>query len=158
MSGLETYARELTTALLEERSDLRITAFVNREAAEDGAWRDLVSTVTVPVYGRRRAAWVRGEQLVLPRQAQSAGVDVVHSLASTAPVWGSFKRVVTIHDLIYKLHPDAHGWRTLALRALIPLAARRADRIIAPSQSTQQDLVRLLHIPPGKIDVVPNGI
>ena len=158
MSGLETYARELTTALLERRPDLRLTAFVNREAAADGTWSELLPTVTVPVYGRRRSAWVRGEQLLLPRQAQRAGVDVVHSLASTAPGWGPFRRVVTIHDVIYRIHPDAHGWRSLALRALIPLAARRSDRIIAPSHTTQRDLVRLLRVPPEKVDVVPNGI
>jgi glycosyltransferase involved in cell wall biosynthesis len=158
MSGLETYARELTKALLEERPDLRVTAFVNREASADSSWRDLVPTVTVPVYGRRRAAWVAGEQLFLPRIAQRAGVDVVHSLASTAPGWGSFKRVVTIHDLIYRIYPEAHGWRSLPLRGLIPLAARQADRIIAPSNSTRGDLIRLLHVPGEKIDVVPNGI
>src|SRR5205814_5056877 len=70
MSGLETDARELTTALLQERPELRITAFVNREAAEDGTWGEVVPTVTVPVYGRRRADWVRGEQLLLPRRAE----------------------------------------------------------------------------------------
>jgi glycosyltransferase involved in cell wall biosynthesis len=158
MSGLETYARELTTALLAERPGLRITAFVNREAAAERMWSDLVPTVTVPVYGRRRSAWVRGEQLLLPRQAQREGVDVLHSLASTAPAWGSFARVVTIHDVIYRIHPDAHGWRSVALRALIPLAAHRSDRVIAPSHSTERDLARLLNVPRERIDVVPNGI
>jgi glycosyltransferase involved in cell wall biosynthesis len=158
MSGLETYARELTTALLDERPGLRITAFVNREAAADRTWGELVPTVTVPVYGRRRADWVRGEQVLLPRRAERTGVDIVHSLAGTAPAWGAFKRVVTIHDVIYKLHPEAHGWRTLALRVLIPLAARRSDRVVVPSESTQRDLERLLHVPPEKVDVVPNGI
>jgi glycosyltransferase involved in cell wall biosynthesis len=158
MSGLETYARELTTALLQERPDVRLTAFVNREAAADAAWRELVPTVTVPVYGRRRASWVRGEQLLLPKLAERAAVDVMHSLASTAPARGSFARVVTIHDVIYRLHPEAHGWRTLALRALIPLAARRSQRVIAPSETTRRDLVRLLRLPEEKIDVIPNGI
>jgi glycosyltransferase involved in cell wall biosynthesis len=158
MSGLETYARELTSALLEEKPSLRVTAFINREASSESTWRDLVSTITVPVYGRRRAAWVRGEQLLLPRLAQRSGVEVLHSLASTAPGWGSFARVATIHDVIYRIYPEAHGWRSLALRALIPLAARRSDRIIAPSNTTRQDLVRLLKLPAGKIDVVPNGI
>src|SRR5207248_1478250 len=83
------------------------------------------------------------EQLQLPVLARRAGVDVLHSLASTAPTWGAFRRVVTIHDLIYRIHPEAHGWRTLALRGLIPLAARRSDRVIVPSQATRRDLVRL---------------
>ena len=158
MSGLETYARELIPALLRERPELRVTAFVNREASSDASWHELVPTFTVPVYGRRRSAWVRGEQLLLPTLAQRAGVDLVHSLASTAPVWGSFRRVVTIHDVIYRIHPEAHGLRSLALRALIPLAARRSHRIIAPSDTTRRDLVRLLKVPQQKIDVVPNGI
>jgi glycosyltransferase involved in cell wall biosynthesis len=158
MSGLETYARELTSALLQEKPNFRITAFVNREAASEPSWHEGVSTVTVPVHGRRRAAWVRGEQLLLPRLAQRSGVDVLHSLASTAPGWGAYARVATIHDVIYRIHPDAHGWRSLALRALIPLAARRSDRVIVPSHSTEQDLVRLLKVPAEKIDVVPNGI
>jgi glycosyltransferase involved in cell wall biosynthesis len=158
MSGLETYARQLIPALLQERPELRLTAFVNREASSDASWHDLVPTITVPVYGRRRSAWVRGEQLLLPRIAQRVGVDLVHSLASTAPVWGSFRRVVTIHDVIYRIHPEAHGWRSFGLHALIPLAALRSHRIIAPSETTRRDLVRLLEVPQQKIDVVPNGV
>src|SRR5919109_1077674 len=158
MSGLETYARELTSALVEQDRRVCVTAFVNREASRDPGWRELVPTVTVPVYGRRRAAWVRGEQLLLPKLARQARVDVVHSLASTAPSRGAFARVVTIHDVIYRIHPEAHGWRTLAMRALIPLAARRSHRIIAPSESTRRDLIALLGVPEGKIDVVPNGV
>jgi glycosyltransferase involved in cell wall biosynthesis len=159
MSGLETYARELTSALLREQPDVRVTAFLNREASAEPLWRELVPTVTVPVYGRRRSSWVRGEQLLLPTLAQRAGADVVHSLASTAPSWGSFRRVVTIHDVIYRIHPEAHaGWRSLALRALIPLAARRSHRVIVPSRATRDDLVRLLKVPEEKIDLVPNGL
>src|SRR5436190_2883881 len=154
MSGLETYARELTTALLQERPGLRVTAFVNREAAADGTWGELLPTVTVPVYGRRRSEWVRGEQVLLPRSAGRAGVDVVHSLASTAPAWGAFRRVVTIHDVIYRIYPEAHaGLRSIAMRLLVPLAARRSHRIIVPSEATRNDLVDLLKVPAEKIDV-----
>jgi glycosyltransferase involved in cell wall biosynthesis len=60
--------------------------------------------------------------------------------------------------VIYRIHPEAHGWRTIALRALIPLSARRSHRIIAPSDSTRRDLVALLRVPNEKIDVIPNGV
>jgi len=118
--GLETYARELIPALVRERPDLRLTAFVSREAAAgDGPWADLIPSVTLAVRARRRAEWVRGEQQLLPPAAARAGVDVVHSLASTAPAWGHFRRVVTIHDVIYKRYPEAHfGVRSLAMRLL----------------------------------------
>jgi glycosyltransferase involved in cell wall biosynthesis len=41
---------------------------------------------------------------------------------------------------------------------LVPLAARRSDRVIVPSANTRDDLVRLLRVPPAKIDVVPLGV
>src|SRR5438876_6356481 len=129
--GMEIYARELIPALLAERPDLRLTAFVNQEAAaaKEGPWHDLVPNVTVPVRARRRSEWVRGEQQLLPKLAAQSGIDLLHSLASTAPVWGAFRRVVTIHDVIYRIYPEAHfGVRSLAMRVLVPLAARRSQR------------------------------
>jgi glycosyltransferase involved in cell wall biosynthesis len=153
--GLETYARELIPALVRERPDVRFTAFVGREAA---GWSDLVPAVTLPVRSRRRAEWVRGEQQLLPPAASRAGVDILHSLGNTAPAWGRFRRVVTIHDLIYRRYPEAHfGLRSLGMRVLVPLAARRAHRILTPSQATRADLVELLRTPAAKIEVVPYG-
>ena len=159
--GMETYARELISALVRERPELRLTAFVNREATEanDGPWGEIVPAVTVPVRARRRVEWVRGEQQLLPPLARRAGVDLLHSLGSTAPAWGRFKRVVTVHDLIYKLYPETHGrLRALGMAQLVPLATRRSHRIIAPSQATRDDLVRLLGAPEGKVDVVLEGV
>jgi glycosyltransferase involved in cell wall biosynthesis len=160
MSGPETYARELIPAMLDARSDLRITAFINREAAEgEGLWRDLVPTVTVPVRARRRTSWVLGEQQLLPILAKRAGVDLLHSLLNTGPAWGPFRRVLTIHDVIYRIYPQAHSrMRTLALRLLVPLSARTAHRIIVPSETTRQDAIRLLRIDGAKIDLVPQGV
>src|SRR5919198_279311 len=159
-SGPETYVRELIPALLDERPDLRLTAFINREASEagDGAWGELVPSVTVPVRARRRTGWVWGEQQLLPRLAQRAGVELLHSLLNTGPAWGSFRRVVTIHDLIYRIHPAAHSLvRTIAMRMLVPLAARSAHRIIVPSETTRRDVIRLLGVDASKIDLVPQG-
>ncbi len=158
--GMEVYARELIPELVAAAPEHRFTAFVNREAAASpGPWADVVEAVVVSVDPRNRIEWVRGEQQLLPPLAQRAGVDLLHSLASTSPAWGSFRRVVTIHDLIYKLVPEAHpGLRSLGMRLLVPLAARRSHRIIADSGSTRDDLERLLHVRPGKVDVVPLGL
>ncbi|MFZ1153470.1 MAG: glycosyltransferase family 1 protein, partial [Solirubrobacteraceae bacterium] len=115
--------------------------------------------VTVPVNARNRVQWVRGEQTLLPRLAAHEGVDLLHSLASTAPAWGRFRRVVTVHDLIYARFPEAHaGIRDLGMRALVPLAVRRSHRVIVDSQSTQRDLVELLGASRERIDVVPLGL
>ena len=41
---------------------------------------------------------------------------------------------------------------------LVPLAARRSDRIVTPSRSTRNDIVRLLGTAQEKVDVVPLGV
>ena len=159
--GMEVAARELIPALIDAAPrGTRFTAFVNREAAaaKDGPWGELLPAVTVPVNARNRVQWVLGEQALLPRLAAREGVDLVHSLASTAPAWGRFRRVVTVHDLIYARFPEAHaGIRDLGMKVLVPLAVRRSDRVIVDSQSTRRDLVELLGAPEGRIDVTPLG-
>lgn len=160
--GTEVVARELLPALVAAADGaVRFTAFVNREAASatGGPWQELMDWVTVPVAATNRVQWVRGEQLLLPRLAARAGVDVLHSLANTGPARGRFARVVTIHDLIHRFHPDTHGGlKAKGMAMLVPLAARRSHRVMADSASTADDLVRELRVPRAKIDVVPLGV
>jgi glycosyltransferase involved in cell wall biosynthesis len=157
--GMEVYATELLRALAAERPDLRLTAFVNREArAAGGPWDELAGVVEVPVNARSRVQWVRGEQQLLPGLARRAGIDVLHSMGSTAPGRGRFARVVTIHDLHYRVVPGAHsGLLGLGMRVLIPLAAHRSQRVIADSQATGRDLMRYLRVPAERLDVIACG-
>jgi glycosyltransferase involved in cell wall biosynthesis len=160
--GMEVVARELIPALLDlAPAGMRFTAFINREtaAAGDGPWGELLPSVTVPVNARERVQWVLGEQTLLPPLAARARVGLVHSLASTAPLWGPFRRVATVHDLIYARFPEAHtGIRDKGMRVLVPGAVRRSHRVIADSDSTREDLVELLGLAPQRIDVVPLGL
>lgn len=157
--GLEVYTRELLPHLARADADIHFTAFINKETERrDGPWRDLASVV-VPVHSRRRAEWVFGEQALLPGLARRHGVRILHSLGSTAPAYGRFARVVTIHDLNYVHVPEAHfGLRALGVRALVPLAARTSDRIIAPSEATARDVTAHLKVNRTRIDVVPYGL
>jgi glycosyltransferase involved in cell wall biosynthesis len=158
--GMETYARELLPRLA-ALDGLRLTAFVNREAAEaaEGPWGELVPMQVVPVHARNRLEWVRGEQVHVPGMAARAGCELVHNLASTAPLRGRVPGVTTIHDLNYRKVPDAHfGIRGLGMRVLVPAAARRARRVVAVSGSTRDDLVAELGVPASKVDVVPHGV
>ena len=157
---MEVYARELVKAMRTLPDCPQLTAFVSSEGAEAKlGWLDGVDTQTVRVRSRRRTEWVRGEQQLLPGLARQTGVNLLHSLASTAPVHGRFRRITTIHDLIYLVHPEAHfGVLALGMRAVVGLAVRRSHRLIAVSRSTADDLRERLHVPGSKIDVVPNGV
>jgi glycosyltransferase involved in cell wall biosynthesis len=159
--GMEVAARELIPELVAAAPQARFTAFINREAAAAGGgpWHELMPAVTVPVNARSRVQWVLGEQALLPRLAARAGVEVLHSMASTAPLWGPFRRVVTVQDLIYARFPEAHaGIRNRGMKLLVPAGARHSQRVIADSQSTRDDLIELAHVDRGRIDVVPLGL
>jgi glycosyltransferase involved in cell wall biosynthesis len=160
--GMEVVARELIPALLAQApAGMRFTAFINREAAAAGGgpWGELLEAVTVPVSARNRVQWVLGEQTLLPLLAARAGVELMHSLASTAPLWGRFRRVVTVHDLIYARFPDAHqGLRDKGMKMLVPRAALRSDRVLVDSTSTREDLIELVGVRPERVDVVPLGL
>jgi glycosyltransferase involved in cell wall biosynthesis len=109
------------------------------------------------VNARNRLEWVRGEQWFVPRMASEC--ELIHSLASTAPLRSRARRITTIHDLNYKLVPDAHfGLRALGMRVLVPASARRSHRIIVDAESTRRDLAEHLGTPAGKVDVAPLGV
>ncbi|MDA8068619.1 MAG: glycosyltransferase family 1 protein [Actinomycetota bacterium] len=160
--GTETYARELIPELVRLAPGARFTAFINREtaaAAGELDWLAGVETMTVPVAASSRGQWVRGEQQLLPLLARRAGVDLVHSLANTGPLWGQFKRVLTVHDIHFKLVPEAHTLpMRLGMSVLVPLAAGRSHRIITDAQSTAWELQKHLGADATAIDVIPLGL
>jgi glycosyltransferase involved in cell wall biosynthesis len=160
--GTETYARELIPELLRSAPGASFTAFINRETEHvrtSLGWLSDLPIVTVPIQARKRVEWVRGEQQLLPRLARASAVDLVHSLANTGPSWGPFKRVVTIHDIHFRLVPEAHTKiMRLGMGLLVPLAARRSQRIITDARSTVDELCEHLRVDRAKIDAVPLGI
>ncbi|MBA3258906.1 MAG: glycosyltransferase family 4 protein, partial [Gemmatimonadales bacterium] len=69
------------------------------------------------------------------------------------------RAVATIHDLGWQVHPELYSRRLrLMYRALFPWVVRRADRFIAVSRYTADDLVRRTGVPPSRIDVVYHGL
>jgi glycosyltransferase involved in cell wall biosynthesis len=158
--GRETYARELVPAL-QRSPDLELVAFVNRDAGAELARElgDGVRAVVVPVSARSRAQWALGELALVSLAARRARVDVLHSMANFAPASGHFCRVVTIHDLQYQAVPDQLSLPMRMLTgALMSLAARGAQRIIAVSDAGAQEIVDGLGVGRERIDVIPNGV
>jgi glycosyltransferase involved in cell wall biosynthesis len=69
------------------------------------------------------------------------------------------RAVVTVHDLGWQAHPELYDARVRWMyRTLFPWAARRADRFIAVSRYTADDLVRRAGVPASRIEVVYHGL
>jgi glycosyltransferase involved in cell wall biosynthesis len=99
------------------------------------------------------------EQVLQPRAASRAGVDLLHGPAFVGPLTSDCPFVITVHDLSFLFYPQ--GFRPLNriyLQFLTQLSARRARRVIAVSHSTKRDLVQHYGLPPDKVDVIHNGV
>jgi glycosyltransferase involved in cell wall biosynthesis len=69
------------------------------------------------------------------------------------------RSVLTVHDLGWQAHPELYEPRVrLMYGMLVPWAIRRADRLIAVSRYTADDLMRRAGVPAAKIDVVYHGL
>jgi glycosyltransferase involved in cell wall biosynthesis len=154
--GSEIYARRLTPALLEGGGP-ELVLFASREGApalRAEPWAAGAEVVELPVTGASRGRRVLAEQTLLPRAGRRAGIDLLHNLFTTAPAAAGVPQVTTILDLIYKRFPEAHsGVRSVGMRTLVPLSAKRSKRIIAISEATKSDVVSFLGIDPSHIDV-----
>jgi glycosyltransferase involved in cell wall biosynthesis len=103
-----------------------------------------------------RTAW---EYLRLPGAVRGGRFDLFHALGSLSP---SPPRgvpfVLTVHDQIYRHFPASMpvGHRLFS-RFVQPRSARRAARVIVPSASARDDVIRFLGVKSDRIRIVPYG-
>src|SRR4051794_7390363 len=125
-TGVSRYIRELENALRAHLPDGDSLVRMGDSRNRFGQWPPA------------RLAW---EQTVLALNAHRQRLDVLHSPVNVVPLaWGGAS-VVTVHDLAFLRHPEhlsAH--RRAWLRTAVRLSAHRADRVIAVSRSTADDL------------------
>ena len=98
----------------------------------------------------------RLERWTLPLEivARRPMPSLLHSLDHVAPAWGPWRSVVTLHDLAFLLYPETHTSASRAYYAATGESARRAERVVAVSQRTASDAVRLLGLDPARVRVV----
>ncbi|MEA2331515.1 MAG: hypothetical protein QOH58_1653 [Thermoleophilaceae bacterium] len=96
------------------------------------------------------------EQALLPVAARRA--QVLYCPANLAPA-ASRRTVVVIHDLAALRHPEWYSPPYASYQhRILPLLARRARRVIAPSEFSRREVAEGLNLDPDRIAVVPNGV
>ncbi len=160
MGGLETYVLELLPALLRADPRLRLTVLCNargRELLEAQEWAHELelSTPRLTLPGTR-ALFELGPLGMLA----SRRFDVLHSPALTAPLATRAANVVVLADTTWITVPDLGKGQAATVRlwqAVVPRVARRADRVVAISTASAEDVERHLGVPRDRIDVIPLG-
>lgn len=112
-------------------------------------------TVITPKSERFSSLW-RSKFIV--KDLKAAQLDIYHGLSHELPIGiekTGIKSVVTIHDLIFKKFPQYFSVidRTI-YSAKVKHACKHADKVVAMSERTKQDLIDLLNIDKDKIEVI----
>jgi glycosyltransferase involved in cell wall biosynthesis len=69
------------------------------------------------------------------------------------------KIITIIHDISFRVFPKLIKLSDLFfLRTLIPLAIRRADKVIGVSQFTRNEIIKYYHTNPKKVDYIYNAV
>ena len=104
-----------------------------------------------PVRSVFRKWWLAG----LPAMLCISPLDVFHGTNYCIPVFSPCPTVVTIHDLSLFTQPQTHEDDNVKRgKRRMPLMARRATRIIAPSEFTKRETIEHLGIREDKIRVI----
>lgn len=91
----------------------------------------------------------------LPWAARSLSVNLVHFMKNLMVSFLPCPCVVTVYDLTVLKFPDTQSWIDVTYwRWIEPMHLRQADRIIAVSKDTANDLIALYNISPQRVRVV----
>lgn len=158
--GPETYLRGLVPALASTFSDVAFTVFTTRAGARalraDG-WEEAVFVRALPCDDGQRAKRTLCEQAVLPAVARRERFDVLHSLASVAPIRALVPAVVTLHDLTFIRMRTFGAMTTFGMRQIVSRAASHADAIITGTAVSRDEIASHLGLDTAAIAVVHHG-
>ncbi|MFQ5952631.1 MAG: glycosyltransferase family 4 protein [Candidatus Omnitrophota bacterium] len=96
------------------------------------------------------------ENMALPSAAVKDKIDLLHIPGFAGPrMKGKFKKVTTINDLIGMIYPqNLNRVSRFYWQRWLPACAKNSDAIIAISEHTKRDIVKLLGVPEEKIHVI----
>lgn len=148
-AGIGQYILRLTQALAQINRDDAFILFTSR--------KDTTPHIEQANF-KRQPLWTpshhRFERIALSLELAPFALDVLHSPDFIPPAWTRCPTVITMHDLAFLLYPRFLTRESARYYSQVDLAARQADHIIAVSNSTKHDTIRLLGVPESKITVI----
>lgn len=162
-TGIEEYSYQTIRHLREVLQDESVVLYVRKKITfRDGRCRLALPEIDfeLPEKWRVKGLWA-------PRFWTQIGLSIemlfhpperLFVPAHTVPLIHPKRTSVTVHGLEYEFSPESYGfWERLYMRWSIRFSVRAAERVIAVSENTKRDLVRLYGVPESKIAVIYEG-
>jgi len=164
-TGVEEYTINLLTHLLPLNPGINYYLFYNayRKVRLDYSWLNLSNVSLKDFRIPNRLLFLTTRYLNRPYLDRLlGGVDIYFNPHFfTAPLSGRCRKVITFHDLSFERYAGFFSWRKRIWHKLFMRTkkeAEEADRIIAVSHSTKNDLVNLYQLASEKVKVVYSGV
>jgi glycosyltransferase involved in cell wall biosynthesis len=158
--GPETYLRGLAPALAREFPQLGLTVATTPSGAASlraAGWQQFARLLVLPCEDGQRLRRQWAEQLLLPRAAHKSGAQLVHSLASLAPVYAGARAVVTLHDVTFLRQQTFGRVTTWGMGSIVKAAARRADALITGTAAARDEICAVLGLDSTRFTVIHHG-
>ena len=143
-----------------QKTDLRNEYFVFVAPGPDRCLKDSHNVHIIEVEGGFYPTW---EQILLPKAANEANVELLHCTSNTAPIRCKIPLILTLHDIIFLEPRDRRnrsvyqnlGW--LYRRMVVPRILKKCHRIITVSQFEKKNIISKLGLPERQVAMIYNG-
>jgi glycosyltransferase involved in cell wall biosynthesis len=157
--GGETYLVNLLRRMADQKN-VRLLLLVSN--LNEGLFADFPRETTrlmrVPLAGRSVGLRLLAEHVILPRLCARWGADVLFAPGNSIPFLTTGPTVLAIQSMHYSIVPEQMSpLRVAYFSRMVPLAGRRASRVVAVSADIARRLARVAGIGPNRIRVVYEG-
>ncbi|MDQ6973987.1 MAG: glycosyltransferase family 1 protein [Mariprofundaceae bacterium] len=161
--GIARYTRGLALAMFELAQSDEFILFSNRFRENVKEWNPHLPNVSsTTLHAPKRLMQAAWDYLSWPPiEKWTEDIDIYHGMHFVLPAVRAAKCVLTVHDLTYLKHPEFFVYSKLNQRGYLkelPAALKRADAVIAVSESTKHDLMTLMDYPEERIHVIYEGV
>jgi glycosyltransferase involved in cell wall biosynthesis len=122
-----------------------------------GTFGDYANVEEVVLPAKNKVIW---DQVVVPRAIKRAGVDLLFHTKFTVPFFSGIPAVMSAHGASWFVRPDLYPNKLdlMYIKTVMPFYCRKAAAIVANSDLTRNDYIRVLKVPPQKITTVRLGM
>lgn len=158
-AGIGRYARGLVRALAQLDRENEYLLLVAGRPKEEGTFPPNFKPRYLPLSPHWATILWQRLRIPLPAELFTGPLDLFHSPDYVLPPLRRGKRVLTIHDLSFLRYPEGADPRLRwYLTQAVPRSIGQADLVLADSQNTKSDLIELLGVEAGKVEVLYPGV
>lgn len=161
VAGIGRYSQNLIKNLLAIDQENQYVLFMTKEDIEEiqrQKAKGKMKMQNVKIIKTDIAHYSIAEQTKLPRIIEREKCDLVHFLNFNYPVGYKGKFISVIHDLTLHFFPEVarqtNFIKRTAFEYVMKKACQNAEKIIAVSQSTKADIIKVFKTPSEKIEVI----